>query len=67
MVDDDQHEFAEKVQLLLNSPEIRRVKAEGARRHAELWTMEVQAKKMLKLYRKLLETEVAPYLLEFPQ
>jgi len=60
MVDDDKHEFAEKVQLLLNSPEIRSTKAEGARRHAELWTMEAQAKKMLKLYRKLFEGESPP-------
>jgi 1,2-diacylglycerol 3-alpha-glucosyltransferase len=60
MVDDDLHEFAEKVDLLLNNPEIRSVKAEEALRHAELWTMDVQAKKMLKLYRKLLAEEIAP-------
>jgi 1,2-diacylglycerol 3-alpha-glucosyltransferase len=55
MVDDDRCEFAEKVQLLLNCPEICSVKAAEARRHAELWSMEVQAKKMMKLYRQLLE------------
>ncbi|MDR3629169.1 MAG: glycosyltransferase [Desulfocapsaceae bacterium] len=55
MVDDDKHEFAENVQVLLNNPEIRHAKAERARRHAESWGVEVQAKKMLKLYRKLLE------------
>jgi len=53
MVDDDKCEFAEKVQILLNCPEIRSVKAEEAHRHAELWSMEVQAKKMMKLYRQL--------------
>ncbi len=55
MVDDDKGEFAEKVQLLLNNPEIRKAKAEGAKRHAESWNMETQARKMQKLYRRLLE------------
>ncbi|MDR3628857.1 MAG: glycosyltransferase [Desulfocapsaceae bacterium] len=55
MVDDDMHEFAEKVELLLNSPEIRNAKAETARRHAGSWTIEVEARKMLKLYTTLLE------------
>jgi len=60
MVDDDKSEFAEKVQLLLNNPEIHKAKAMGAKRHAESWTMEVQAEKMLKLYVKLLKREQAP-------
>ncbi len=66
MVDDDIFDFTEKVQLLLSSPALHKAKAEGARRHAESWTMEVQAEKMLKLYRRLLEGQSAQ-LPEFPQ
>jgi glycosyltransferase involved in cell wall biosynthesis len=62
MVDDDLHEFTEKVELLLSSPEMRSAKAEEALRRAELWTMEAQAKKMLKLYGKLFEGEIAPFI-----
>ena len=57
MVDDNKDEFAEKVQILLDNPEIRSAKAEGAKRHAESWHMEVQARKMFNLYRRLLEGE----------
>jgi 1,2-diacylglycerol 3-alpha-glucosyltransferase len=60
MVDDDICEFAEKVELLLNNPEMRNAKADEALRHAELWTMEVQAKKMLKLYKSLFAGGFAP-------
>jgi 1,2-diacylglycerol 3-alpha-glucosyltransferase len=58
MVDDDKDEFVEKVEILLNNPEIRAAKAEGARRHAESWNMETQAAKMLKLYTRLSATPV---------
>lgn len=54
MVDDDQDEFVEAVQRLLDDPELRARKSQEARSHAIGWTMGVQARKMEQFYKAVL-------------
>ena len=54
MVDDDLESFAEKTALLLNNPEIHKIKAKEALQHAQKWTSDKYAEKLIKLYESLI-------------
>lgn len=61
MVDDELDTFVEGVKVLLNDALLYKIKAEEARQHSSKWTMQVQAIKMLKLYRALIKKYSEPY------
>lgn len=54
MVEEDVDEFASKVLLLLKDSKLYHAKSEEAYRYAQNWTIEVMAKKMVKIYERVL-------------
>jgi 1,2-diacylglycerol 3-alpha-glucosyltransferase len=51
MVDDDMEQFVERVSLLLNDEALHECKSIEALHHADKWTIDVFANKMLRLYQ----------------
>jgi len=54
MVDDELDLFVDKVELLLNNPELYIAKSQEALKHIEKWTIDLQAERMITLYHKLI-------------
>ncbi|MBF0299555.1 MAG: glycosyltransferase [Oligoflexia bacterium] len=55
MVDDDLDLFVEKVDLLLNDPQIYKIKSTEALQEAKKWKIDVMASKMLRVYQTLVD------------
>jgi 1,2-diacylglycerol 3-alpha-glucosyltransferase len=60
MVDDNRETFAEKTALLLNNPEIHQIKAKEALEHAQKWTCDKYAEKLIRLYESLIIEKQSP-------
>ena len=57
MVDDDIEMFVEKTFSLLNDPRNYSIKAAEAVNHAEKWTNDIQAAKLIKIYESLIRNK----------
>lgn len=57
MVEDDIHEFASRVLLLLSDPRVYALKCADALKHAQNWYMRAQGAKMHHLYQSLVSQE----------